>query len=180
MAEHFLVGGRVRVKPRSLLEQFQREGKYHHPISTEHLDAAGVTDTVKGAGIHRDGYALYELTGSSGIWHEECLEPFVIDAVTRHAIADALEKVADPQTWEPAVWRHFCELAESNLENELLRYVLLDLLRDEGLWDSRNVVRFRVKADPTQLEQYRREFRDVAAAIRANLSLDEAKKRYGF
>jgi ribosomal protein L40E len=68
------VGGRVRVKPRSFLEQFQRESKYPHPLSNAQLEAAGTTDTVKGAGIHRDGYALVELTGTQGIWHEECLE----------------------------------------------------------------------------------------------------------
>ena len=71
---HILVGGRVRVKPRSFLEQFQRESKYPHPISNVQLEAAGTTDTVKGAGIHRDGYALLELTAAPGIWHEECLE----------------------------------------------------------------------------------------------------------
>ena len=66
------VGGLVRVKPRPFLEQFQRES--HHPISNEQLEAAGSTDTVKGAGIHQDGYALLELTAAPGIWHEECLE----------------------------------------------------------------------------------------------------------
>ena len=72
--KNILVGGRVRVKPRSFLEQFQRESKYQHPISNEQLEAAAITDTVKGAGIHRDGYALLELTATPGIWHEECLE----------------------------------------------------------------------------------------------------------
>jgi hypothetical protein len=69
-----VVSGRVRVKPRSFLEQFQRESKYRHPISNEQLEAGGTTDTVKGAGIRRDGYALLELTAAPGIWHEECLE----------------------------------------------------------------------------------------------------------
>jgi hypothetical protein len=95
------------------------------------------------------------------------------------AIADALEKVADQQTWEPGVWRHCCELAELNLENELLRYVLQDLVHYEGLRNSRNLVGFSVKADPAQLEQYTREFRDVAAALRVDLSLHEAKKQHG-
>lgn len=64
----------MRVKPRSFLEQFQRESKYQHSISNAQLEAAGTTDTVKGAGIHRDGYALVELTATPGLWHEECLE----------------------------------------------------------------------------------------------------------
>lgn len=68
------VGGRVRVKSRTFLDQFQRQSKYRHPISSEQLAVAGTTDTVKGAGIHRDGYALLELTSTPGMWHEECLE----------------------------------------------------------------------------------------------------------
>jgi hypothetical protein len=46
--KNIVVGGRVRVKPRSFLEQFQRESKYKHLISNEQLEAAGMTDTVKG------------------------------------------------------------------------------------------------------------------------------------
>jgi hypothetical protein len=53
--EQFPAGSRVRVKPRSFLEQFQREWKYHHPVSNEQLDFAGVTDTVKGAGFYHGG-----------------------------------------------------------------------------------------------------------------------------
>ena len=62
------------MKPRSFLEQFQRGSKYLRLISNEELEAAGTTDIVKGAGIHRDGYTLLELKVSPGIWHEDCLE----------------------------------------------------------------------------------------------------------
>lgn len=72
--KNILVGGRVRVKPRCFLEQFLRDSKFPYSISNEQMEAAGTIDTVKGAGIHRDGYALLELTASPGIWHEECLE----------------------------------------------------------------------------------------------------------
>jgi hypothetical protein len=72
--KNILVGGRVRVKPRSFLEKFQRESNKPHPLSDKQLEAAGTIDIVKGAGIHRDGYALAELTSTAGIWHEECLE----------------------------------------------------------------------------------------------------------
>jgi len=72
--KNILVGGQVRVKPRSFLKQFKRESKFQLPISDAQLEAAGTTDSVKGAGIHRDGYALLELTATPGIWHEECLE----------------------------------------------------------------------------------------------------------
>lgn len=64
----------MRVKPRSFLEQFRHESKYQHSISNAQLEVAGTTDTVKGAGIHRNGYALLELTAAPGMWHEECLE----------------------------------------------------------------------------------------------------------
>jgi hypothetical protein len=43
-------------------------------MSNEQLEVAGTTDTVKGAGIHRNGYALVELTATPGLWHEDCLE----------------------------------------------------------------------------------------------------------
>jgi hypothetical protein len=45
--ELFPVGSRVRVKLRPFLEQFQRDWKYHHAFSANHLDAAGKMDTVK-------------------------------------------------------------------------------------------------------------------------------------
>jgi hypothetical protein len=64
----------VRVKLRSFLEQFQREWKYHHPISNEQLDFAGVTDTVKGAAFYHGGDVLYTLCETPGTWHEKCLE----------------------------------------------------------------------------------------------------------
>jgi hypothetical protein len=37
------------VKSRQFLEDFRRDWKYHHPISPEQIEAAGVTDTVKEA-----------------------------------------------------------------------------------------------------------------------------------
>jgi hypothetical protein len=72
--KNILVGGRVRVKPRSFLEEFQRKSNNPHPLSDEQLEAAGTTDTVEAAGIHLDGYALVKLTSTAGMWHEECLE----------------------------------------------------------------------------------------------------------
>lgn len=72
--EQFPVGSRVRVKPRSFLEQFQREWKYHHPISKDQIDAAGKTDSVKSVGFYHGGDVLYQLSEIPGTWHEECLE----------------------------------------------------------------------------------------------------------
>jgi len=72
--EQFPAGSRVRVKPRRFLEQFQREWKYHHPISDGQLDLAGVIDTVKGAAFYHGGDVLYTLSETPGTWHEVCLE----------------------------------------------------------------------------------------------------------
>jgi hypothetical protein len=72
--DQFPAGTQVRVKPRLHLKRFQRpEWKYHHPISDEQLDFAGVTDTVKAAGFAH-GVFLYTLIQTPGIWHEDCLE----------------------------------------------------------------------------------------------------------
>ncbi len=72
--EQFPVGSRVRVKERQFLELFQREWKYHNPISADQIDAAGRTDTVKGVGFYHGGDVLYELSEIQGTWHEVCLE----------------------------------------------------------------------------------------------------------
>lgn len=72
--EQFPAGTRIRIKPRSFLKQFQRpEWVYHHPISDEQLNFAGVTDTVKSA-VFGHGVFFYLLFQTPGVWHEECLE----------------------------------------------------------------------------------------------------------
>jgi hypothetical protein len=72
--ERFPVGTRVRVKSGQFLEDFRRDWKYHHPISTEQIDPAGVTDMVKGTGFYHGGDVLYTLSVTPGTWHEACLE----------------------------------------------------------------------------------------------------------
>ena len=56
----------MRVKSRAFLKQFQREWKYHHPVSNEQIDAAGVVDTVKGVGFYHGGDVLYQLSKLRG------------------------------------------------------------------------------------------------------------------
>ena len=64
----------MRVKPRSVLKQFQRpQWEYHHPISDDQLEFAGLTDTIKYA-VFMHGVFFYMLFQAPGIWHEECLE----------------------------------------------------------------------------------------------------------
>ena len=73
--ELFSVGSRVRVKERPFLERFQREWRYHNPISEEQIKSAGVTDPVKSVRFYHGGDVLYTLVQTPGTWHEECLEP---------------------------------------------------------------------------------------------------------
>jgi hypothetical protein len=58
----------------------------------DQLAVAGATDTVKGAGIHRDGCALLELTSSPGLWHEDCLEFLEADRPTQQMAMLASER----------------------------------------------------------------------------------------
>ena len=62
------------MKPRSFLEQFQREWKYHHPVTDQQADSAGVVDTVKGVGFYNGGDVLCALSNNPDTWYEECIE----------------------------------------------------------------------------------------------------------
>jgi hypothetical protein len=72
--EQFPVGSSIRVKSRAFLQQFQRDWKYHHPLSNEQLDFAGVAGTVKESAFYHGGDVLYTLLNIPGTWHEQCLE----------------------------------------------------------------------------------------------------------
>ena len=67
----------------------------------------------------------------------------------------------------------------ANWDNELLKYIHDDLIHYDGVFDSRNIFGFRVKPNRHELENYRHEFRSIAAALRAGLSLVDAKKQFG-
>jgi len=98
---------------------------------------------------------------------------------TRNAIAEALKNLAAQESWNPEVWQRCYDLVTANWENELLGYVHDDLIHYDGNFHSRNILGFRVKPDSHQLEDYRHEFRAIAAALRADLSLAVAKKQFG-
>jgi hypothetical protein len=101
-----------------------------------------------------------------------------MDAVIRNEIAESLERLADQPEWNPEIWQRCYESVERHWENELLAYVFDDIVHYSGEFHSRNIFFFRVKADRRRLDRYRQEFRDVAAALRACLSLSEARKIY--
>jgi hypothetical protein len=73
--EKFLVGTKVSVLGRPLLDEFKRTWKYHHPLETRQLEYAGFIAKVKTVGFYHGGDALYTLENIPGIWHEECLRP---------------------------------------------------------------------------------------------------------
>jgi len=101
-----------------------------------------------------------------------------MDDGARNAVAECLECLADQPEWNPDAWQRCHDLIKANWDNELLEYVYDDLIHYSGEFHSRNIFGFHVKPDRNQLEQYRQEFRNIAAALRSDLSLDEAKKKY--
>jgi hypothetical protein len=98
---------------------------------------------------------------------------------TRTAIADALENLAEEESWDPEAWQNCYDLVTANWDNGLLKYVHDDLIHYSGEFHSRNILGFRAKPDPHHLDDYRHEFRSIAAALRAGLSLVDAKKQFG-
>ncbi|HEV2186523.1 MAG TPA: hypothetical protein VGR70_04915, partial [Stellaceae bacterium] len=69
----FPVGTPVQVATRSMLAEFQRDWKLHHPLQLEQLDCAGRVSVVKAVGYYHGGDVLYWLEDVPGTWHESCL-----------------------------------------------------------------------------------------------------------
>jgi hypothetical protein len=102
-----------------------------------------------------------------------------MDDGPRNEVAEWLERLAEQPEWNAEVWQRCYDLVKANWSNELLGYVYDDIIHYSGLFHSRNIFGFRVKPNRHQLEGYRQEFRDIAAALRSSLSLVEAQKKYG-
>ena len=73
--EKYPAGTNVRIGDSEMLQAFKQHWKYHHPISEEQIEAAGMLDQVKAVSFYHGGDVLYELARTAGIWHEACLEP---------------------------------------------------------------------------------------------------------
>jgi hypothetical protein len=97
----------------------------------------------------------------------------------RNEVAKSLEHLAEQPEWNAGVWQQCYDLVSANMNDELLAYVHDDIIHYSGVFHSLNILGFRVKPDRHQLEDYRQEFRDIAAALRSGLSLGEAEKKYG-
>jgi hypothetical protein len=78
--ERFPVGTKVRVAPRSTLQQFRDTWHLHHPLAAEQLDWADHEAVVQEIGFYHGGDVLYRLVGIPGIWHEPNLTSIVAPA----------------------------------------------------------------------------------------------------
>ncbi|MFZ0523413.1 MAG: hypothetical protein WAL95_20470 [Candidatus Acidiferrales bacterium] len=104
-----------------------------------------------------------------------------MDEQTRENVASSLDNLASQDSWNISVWQRCYDLIAANMAGEdLLGYVHDDVIHYNGVYHSRNIFGFRVEPDRSQLEEYRREFRDVATSIRLRLSLTDARKKFGF
>lgn len=89
-----------------------------------------------------------------------------------------LENLASQESWNPAVWQQCFSLVTANWHDELMEFVHHDLIHYDNVFHPRHILGFQVKPDFGSLADYRQEFRVVAAALRANMSLLETKKRF--
>jgi hypothetical protein len=71
----FSVGTKVRIRRHEDLKEFQREWKYHNPLTNDQVAFADKEAMVKDIGYYHGGDVLYELEGIPGVWHEQCLAP---------------------------------------------------------------------------------------------------------
>ena len=97
-----------------------------------------------------------------------------MDDLTRYQIAEALENLAAQTVWNDDVWKWCYELAGANLDDELVSYVYDDLIHCSGT----PLFSFRKIPNRPEFDRYKQEFRDVAAALRAHLSLQEYRQKY--
>ncbi len=101
-----------------------------------------------------------------------------MDETIRSRLADLLEDLANQRAWNEELWWQCHDSVKANWDDELLAYVHHDLVHYSGLFFERNIFGFRVKPDRYQLEEYREEFRHVAAALRSHMSLNEYRRTY--
>ena len=67
-------GSVVQIVNRSALDHFRATWRYHNPLTSEQLEFAGQSATVRKVGYYHGGDVLYELDGVPGTWHEELLK----------------------------------------------------------------------------------------------------------
>jgi hypothetical protein len=104
----------------------------------------------------------------------------VMNEATRSAVAAALENLASQESWNPAVWQQCYNLVTANWHDERMEFVHHDLIHYDDVFRPRHILGFPVKSENVhRLDDYRQEFRAVAGALRANMSLMEARQQFG-
>ncbi len=97
----------------------------------------------------------------------------MLDDATRIDIAKSLEDLAAQDEWNPDAWQRCYGLVAGNMNHdELCEYVHDDLIHYTG------TPLFRSAPRPKDFGPYRQEFRDVAAALRARMSLADYRNKY--
>lgn len=95
----------------------------------------------------------------------------VMDDATRNEIAECLEQLAAQPTWNAELWQHCHDLVAANLNDELLACIHDDLIHYTG------GPLFRSEPRPADLQSFSQEFRDIAGALRLQMSVTDFKKR---
>jgi hypothetical protein len=54
--------------------EFMKTWRYHHQLTEGQLAYAGIEGKVVDVAFYHGGDELYHVEGTSGIWHESCLE----------------------------------------------------------------------------------------------------------
>ena len=101
---------------------------------------------------------------------------------TRNTIAEALENLATQKSWSSGVWQRCFNLVLANWDEdeELMEFVQHDLINYDYMFHPRHILGFQLKSDFDSLEDYRHDFCALAAALRANMSLMNARQQFGF
>jgi hypothetical protein len=97
----------------------------------------------------------------------------MLDDTTRREIAKSLDELAAQDVWNADIWQRCYDLVDANMnEDDLVAYVHDDLIHYTG------TPLFRSAPKRKDFEPYRQQFRDVASALRAHMSLTDYKKNY--
>jgi hypothetical protein len=74
----FNTGETVGVADSDVLRAFQQSWEWHDPLTDAQLAYAGREDRIAVVRYYHGGTPLYELAGTPGVWHEECLRDLTL------------------------------------------------------------------------------------------------------
>jgi len=97
----------------------------------------------------------------------------MLDDARRSEIATSLDDLAAQDAWNEIVWQRCYDLVGDNANaDDLVAYVLDDLIHYTG------TSLFKRTPEQKHLEPFRKQFRDIASALRSGMSLADYKKNY--